>query len=185
MNGQMCRDTAFGIVNDTSQIIWLNEELGVLIISTMTLIYLYMNTHTHTHTFCALAGVERLSPLLEPERLRGNWCVAYPVWKSVASWYCSHQQVSFVCVLLRILFQRTQCQTRYLRESLLSFCKNSRNNRNYQSFCEACQEMRAHTLLSLSVCSFITYSRCNAQVDPHHCWGKYPPSFIHLCFIAN
>lgn len=83
MNGQMCRDIAFGIVNDTSQIILLNEELGVLIISTMTLIYLYMNIHTNT--FCALAGVERLSPLLEPERLRGNGCVAYPVCKSVAS----------------------------------------------------------------------------------------------------
>jgi len=88
---QMCRDIAFGVVNDTSQIIWLNDELVVLIISMMTLISLY--THTHTHTFCALVGVERLSPLLEPERLRGIWCVAYPVCKSVASWYCSHQQV--------------------------------------------------------------------------------------------
>lgn len=41
----MCRDIAFGIVNDTSQIIWLNDELVVLIISTMTLIY-----HEHSHT---------------------------------------------------------------------------------------------------------------------------------------
>lgn len=38
MYRQMCRDIASGIVNDTSQIIRLNEELGVLIISTITLL---------------------------------------------------------------------------------------------------------------------------------------------------
>lgn len=186
MYGQMSRDIAFGIINDTSQIIW-NHLIKWWTGCTYNFYddpHLSAHEHTHAHHFVLLQEWNDYRLSWNPKDYGGIDVLRIPsgkVW--LPDIVLINKWVVCLCVsvCLCILSQRTyECRAHYLGEHLLSFCKNSRNNRNYQSFCEACQEM-----CTFSICSFLTHSHFNIQVDPHQCWCKHTPSFIHLCFIAN
>ncbi len=148
------------------EIIWINDELVVLIISTMTLIYLHMNTYTHTHThththllcscrngtiiaspgtrkimgelMCCVSRLEKCGFLILFSSI-SELCLC--VWGCVCGWVGGW-------VFLRILSQRTYgCGAHYLWEFFLSLCYNSRNSRNYYTCVKL---VKSHTLTVMS-----------------------------------